>query len=77
MKILLECKQPIPDFLEGEKPENDELAFNDDTDDEGEDNGNEAGVPADSWGVGNGGVNTVGSESKNNAGAPEATSDAW
>jgi ATP-dependent RNA helicase DDX3X len=78
VKILLECNQPIPDFLEGEKPENEELVFDDDTDNEGEDNGNEAGAPADPWGAGKSGDNnTAGSESGNNAEDPEATGAAW
>jgi len=38
VKVLLETKQEIPDFLEGYKPEDvDNLAFDDDTDNEGED----------------------------------------
>ena len=36
VKILLECKQPVPDFLESVKPADGTLVFNDDTDDEGE-----------------------------------------
>lgn len=50
VKILLECKQPVPDFLESEKPEGDNVRFNDDTDDEDENNdgGDAAG---DGWGA--------------------------
>jgi ATP-dependent RNA helicase DDX3X len=36
VKILIECKQPVPDFLESVKPADGTLVFNDDTDDEGE-----------------------------------------
>lgn len=46
-RLLIESKQPVPDFLEGYKPENEEdLQFNDDTDseDEGE------GADGDPWG---------------------------
>ena len=54
VKLLLETKQPIPDFLEGYKPEDEEnLTFDDDTDNEGDDAGNGANgdEPADSgWG---------------------------
>ena len=39
MKILLECKQPIPDFLQSYKPETELLDFEDDTDEEGDDKG--------------------------------------
>lgn len=38
VKLLIECGQPVPDFLEGDRPPNDELVFNDDTDDEGDNN---------------------------------------
>ncbi|EGC41698.1 DEAD/DEAH box RNA helicase [Histoplasma capsulatum var. duboisii H88] len=50
VKILLECKQPLPDFLESEKPEGDDVRFNDDTDDEDEktDRGDASG--GDGWG---------------------------
>ncbi|QSS64054.1 DEAD-box protein [Histoplasma capsulatum] len=50
VKILLECKQPLPDFLESEKPEGDDVRFNDDTDDEDEktDGGDASG--GDGWG---------------------------
>lgn len=37
-KLLVETKQVVPDFLESYKPENDqELKFDDDTDEEGDD----------------------------------------
>ena len=45
-KLLLETKQEVPDFLDGYKPENvEDLQFDDDTDNEGEDG--EAG--GDTW----------------------------
>lgn len=34
VKILIECGQTIPDFLQSYKPEGDHLDFQDDTDDE-------------------------------------------
>ncbi|CAG8290024.1 unnamed protein product [Penicillium olsonii] len=34
VKILMECKQNIPDFLESFRPENDELVFDDNSEDE-------------------------------------------
>lgn len=36
-KLLIETHQVVPDFLESYKPENEELKFDDDTDDEGDD----------------------------------------
>jgi ATP-dependent RNA helicase DDX3X len=40
VKILMECKQPVPDFLEGMKPADGVVTFEDDnTDAEGEDSG--------------------------------------
>ena len=51
VKILLETKQPVPDFLEQWKPEDENaMDFNDDSDEEGveEDNAN----PGDAWGAG-------------------------
>ncbi|OJD19505.1 hypothetical protein AJ78_00574 [Emergomyces pasteurianus Ep9510] len=50
VKILMECKQPVPDFLESEKPDGDDVYFNDDTDDEGDDN-DEGNAAADGWGA--------------------------
>jgi ATP-dependent RNA helicase DDX3X len=47
VKILLECSQPIPDFLESVKPADGTLVFNDDTDDEGEEKN--SGDPWASW----------------------------
>lgn len=34
VKILIECKQQVPDFLEGYRPEGDVLEFDDDSDNE-------------------------------------------
>lgn len=36
VKVLLETKQPVPDFLEAKIPEDGKLVFDDDTDNEGE-----------------------------------------
>ncbi|OXV06411.1 hypothetical protein Egran_05822 [Elaphomyces granulatus] len=47
VKILLECSQTIPDFLESVKPADGTLVFNDDTDDEGEEKN--SGDPWASW----------------------------
>ena len=45
-KLLIETHQPVPDFLESYKPENEEeLKFDDDTDDEGDD-----AAGGDTWG---------------------------
>ncbi|KAI5300692.1 hypothetical protein KEM56_002263 [Ascosphaera pollenicola] len=56
VKILLECNQEVPEFLENDKPVDGKVVFHDDTDDEDEgadgDNG-DAVAPAadDSWGA--------------------------
>ena len=53
VRILLETKQPVPDFLEQWKPEDvNALDFNDDSDEEGEgqDDNNAAGSGGDAWG---------------------------
>lgn len=34
VKVLIECQQPVPDFLEAYMPANGELEWNDDTDGE-------------------------------------------
>ncbi len=61
VRLLLETKQEIPEFLESYKPEDTEnLQFNDDTDDEGE-AGEDAG-DGDGWGA---------------AAAPASTNDGW
>lgn len=55
VRLLLETKQPVPDFLDQWKPENEqELDFNDDSDQEGEENANTtaAGATDDAWGAG-------------------------
>ena len=45
VKVLIESKQPIPDFLEGFKPDDAEnLQFDDDTDNEGDDQGQDGGA---------------------------------
>ena len=42
-KLLMETRQPVPDFLESYKPENEEeLNFGDDTDDEADDTASDA-----------------------------------
>lgn len=52
VKILLECKQPVPDFLEAYAPENGELEWNDDTDGEDDDEDNAAGATDNAgWGA--------------------------
>ncbi|KAI1960380.1 hypothetical protein LOZ58_004103 [Ophidiomyces ophidiicola] len=53
VKILIECKQTVPDFLESYMPVNGELEWNDDTDGEGDDT-----EPAgEAWGEGAQAVN--------------------
>jgi len=84
-KILIESGQAVEDFLEQYKPENTQLVWDDDTDDEGETEGDAAvsggnSGDADAWGSG-------GTDNDNTAGdwgaatttaAPEATSnDTW
>ena len=47
-KLLVETHQNVPDFLESYKPENEEeLKFDDDTDDEGD----ETAAGGDAWGA--------------------------
>ena len=63
VRIFLETKQPVPDFLEQWKPEDEDLLdFNDDSDEEvpEEDDAN-PGASGDAWGAGT------------SAAAPEAT----
>jgi ATP-dependent RNA helicase DDX3X len=57
IKILLECGQEIPDFLEGQKPADGEpLVFDDDSGgDDDEEEG--AGDGGDAWGNGNDATN--------------------
>jgi hypothetical protein len=58
VKILLECKQPVPEFLEDVKPADGILNFDDDTDAEGEDGDNENKENGgDSWASWNGADN--------------------
>lgn len=55
VRILLETKQEVPDFLDQWKPEDENvLDFNDDSDEEGEEtaNNNAAGPSGDAWGGG-------------------------
>ena len=55
VRILLETKQDVPDFLDQWKPENEnDLNFNDDSDQEGEEatDDNAAGSSGDAWGGG-------------------------
>lgn len=50
VRLLLETKQEIPDFLDDKKPEDTEhLQFDDDTDDEGEENA--ASGATEGWGA--------------------------
>ena len=62
-KLLIETHQVVPDFLESYKPENEELKFDDDTDDEGDD-----AAASDAWG---GGTQTNGTAND------DASGDAW
>ena len=54
VRIFLETKQPIPDFLEQWKPADENvLDFNDDSDEEGvEEDTNPGGASGDAWGAG-------------------------
>ena len=49
VKILLESKQGVPDFLQDCIPTNAVLKFDDDTDAEGEDQNSEQEAGGDSW----------------------------
>ena len=77
VKLLLETKQEVPDFLENYKPDNvEDLQFNDDTDEE-----DEGGAGGDAWGApspkGNGHTN---GEATAGWGADDATAgnnDGW
>lgn len=76
-KLLIETHQEVPDFLESYKPENEEeLKFDDDTDDEGED-----AAGGDAWGGAaqtNGATNGDASGGTWGSGAPAAdTNDGW
>ncbi|KAF3482266.1 DEAD box helicase [Arthroderma uncinatum] len=50
VKILMECNQAIPDFLQSEAPPDGVLKFDDDTDDEAGDGDNTGGA-GDAWGA--------------------------
>ncbi|KAK2850683.1 hypothetical protein FQN49_005424 [Arthroderma sp. PD_2] len=50
VKILMECNQTVPDFLQGEAPPDGVLQFDDDTDDE-DGNGDNADGAGDGWGA--------------------------
>jgi ATP-dependent RNA helicase DDX3X len=54
VKVLMECNQTVPDFLEEMKPADGLVAFDDDTDAEGEDEGGEdqQANGGDTWGTG-------------------------
>ena len=60
VKILMECGQPIPDFLESFKPADEKLDFDDDSGAEEEEGGGDVG--GDSWGAGGGAVNGAGDD---------------
>ncbi|KAJ9226488.1 hypothetical protein DTO212C5_1407 [Paecilomyces variotii] len=61
VKILIECKQPIPEFLEDAKPADGVVTFDDDTDNEGENEENDhAEGPSNSF---SGAANNDGPES--------------
>lgn len=78
VKLLLETKQEIPDFLDSYKPDNvEDLQFDDDTDEEGE----EGAGDGDAWGApapkGNGQTN---GEAASGWGADDTTAgdnDGW
>ena len=73
-KLLIECHQIVPDFLAGYKPDNEEeLKFDDDTDDEGED-----AAGGDAWGGDAPGDNGDASGDGWGSGAPAAdNNDGW
>ena len=53
VRILLETKQPVPDFLEAWKPEDEnDLNFDDESDEEVEEDGDAAAASGDGWGSG-------------------------
>ena len=53
VRIFLETKQPVPDFLEQWKPEDENLLeFNDDSDEEAAEDDADPGASGDAWGGG-------------------------
>lgn len=82
VNILLEAEQPVPDFLEQFKPEDGKLDFDDNSDDEEEEAGEDAtgdGVAADgAWGAeGDAPVSAEGGAWGAAAEAPAVSDDAW
>lgn len=77
VKILLECNQEVPEFLENDKPVDGKLIFHDDTDDEDENGDANDGTPAvdDSWGAPSGGADDAWGAPA--ASAPAAGGDGW
>lgn len=74
VKILMETKQEIPDFLESFKPEDTtKIDFDDDTDDEGEENGTDGGAANSATNESSG--DAWGATASSKAEAPSA--DAW
>ena len=72
VRILLETKQEVPDFLDQWKPDNEnDLNFNDDSDEEGEEATDDtaAGSSGDAWGAGSSAAPATVSE--------VAPADAW
>ncbi|EER24484.1 hypothetical protein D8B26_005191 [Coccidioides posadasii str. Silveira] len=69
VKVLLECKQQIPDFLEAYVPENGEVEWNDDTD--GEDDDLDVAATDAAWGGENDGWDAPA------APAPVSKTDDW
>ena len=65
VKILMECGQNVPDFLEHLKPADEKIDFDDDSGDEEEEEAGAGGDAGDSWGAGGGGA------------APAPAQDAW
>ena len=55
VKILIECKQSVPDFLQNEMPEDGEIHFDDDTDEgeSGDDDGQDGAGDGATWGSAN------------------------
>ncbi|KAF9889873.1 hypothetical protein FE257_006963 [Aspergillus nanangensis] len=64
VKILLETKQPVPDFLDTYKPDSEKLSFHDDTDDEGANEDGENAALVDTSDVAANTNNTNGHDNK-------------
>jgi ATP-dependent RNA helicase DDX3X len=71
VKILVECSQPVPEFLESYKPAGQELDFDDDSGAEEEEPS--GGATGEAWGAGG----DTGSDTGGDAAPAAPAQDAW